>query len=310
MMGRVMDGEVLLTLSIAKLYAHHANFAGTPREAITDGYSAVDAVFTALLRQDLKPQPKNHKQKLAAVRENYPDAFAAVATRHEHGTSFSPGTDWESLEAYYREWLASRYGSFEMSAAAASARVREALNVVSAGIRFIANKKGISPDLLEEQVSTKAFGFDFSAVSVAVGDAHDRLFTEAEAVGEMHGSRLGTKLAATTNYCELDVMTGDEFTQRLISEDKEIAEEAARAYHSFVSLIDRIQTKRLERISGGKPLEECSPDEIVKAPDFMFSMKARYHGGTALEMGARWFGTIGKGLAEFLKNTKLGCLSM
>jgi hypothetical protein len=56
-----MDGDVVLTLSLARLYGHHANFAGTPRQAIADGYSAVDAVCTALLRQAGLKQPKNHK---------------------------------------------------------------------------------------------------------------------------------------------------------------------------------------------------------------------------------------------------------
>jgi len=32
-----MDTEVLLTLSLARLYAYHANFAGTPRQAVADG---------------------------------------------------------------------------------------------------------------------------------------------------------------------------------------------------------------------------------------------------------------------------------
>jgi hypothetical protein len=44
-----MNEDVLLRLAIAKQYAHHANFAGTPREAIADGYSAVDAMLSALL---------------------------------------------------------------------------------------------------------------------------------------------------------------------------------------------------------------------------------------------------------------------
>ena len=40
-----MSDDVLFKLSIAKQYAQHADFAGTPRQAVADGYSAVDAVF-------------------------------------------------------------------------------------------------------------------------------------------------------------------------------------------------------------------------------------------------------------------------
>lgn len=300
-----MDGDVLLTLSLAKLYAHHSNFAGTPRQAVADGYAAVDAIFTALRQHGGKVQPRNHKHKLDAARRNFPDAFAAKTTNTASSTTFSPGTDWDSLEEYYREWLASRYGKFEMGAAVASGRVREALNVVADGMRFIARKEGLNEDELEERVSKKAFGFDFSEVSFAVGDAHDRLFSEA-AAGDVIGTKLGVKLAATTNYCDLDIMAGDELTQSIIRDDEEIAEDAARVYHSFVDLIERIQAKRLKSISGGKALEECSPDEIIASPDFMLSMKARYHGGSVLEMGVRWFGKLGKGLAAIFKNLKSG----
>jgi hypothetical protein len=300
-----VDGDVLLTLSLAKLYGHHANFAGTPRQAIADGYSAVDAVFTALLRQGGHKQSKNHKHKLDLVREHFPNVFDALVITSGNATVHMPGTDWDSLEEYYGEWLASRYDNFEMSAAMASSRIREALNVINAAIRHIAKKEGMAADDLEKIVSSKSFGFDFLAVAVSVGDAHDRLFAAAETVGEERGSKLGTKFAATTNYSELDVMTGDELTQGIIRDDKEIAEEAARIYHAFVDLIDRIQEKRLHVISGGKDPSKYTPDEIAKAPDFMFSMKVRYHGGTALELGTRWFGRLTKGLTEVLKKIKL-----
>lgn len=100
-------------------------------------------------------------------------------------------------------------------------------------------------------------------------------------------------------------MTGDDLTQTIIRDDKEIAEEAARVHHAFADLMDRIREKRLHVISGGKEPGKCTPGEIAKAPDFMFSMKARYHGGTAHELGVRWFGGLTKALAETLKKVKL-----
>jgi hypothetical protein len=45
-------------------------------------------------------------------------------------------------------------------------------------------------------------------------------------------------------------------------------------------------------ISGGKEPEKYTTGEINRSPDFMFSLKARYHGGTTVEQGARWFGRI------------------
>jgi hypothetical protein len=294
-------GDVLLTLSIARLYGHHAHFSGTARQAVADGYSAVDAAFTALLRNAGLKQPRNHKHKLDLVRETFPNVFDAVTIENGSAVTHIPGTDWDSLEAFYREWLASRYERFEMGAAVSSSRVREALNVVGAAIRYIAADTGISSEELEARVSTHAYGFDFSEVSASVGDAHERLFAEAEAVGDVHGSRLGMKMAATTNYCDLDVMAGDSLTRAIIRDDKAIAEEAARIYHAFVGLIEQIQAKRLDAISGGKPHDKCNVAEINQSPDFMLSMKARYHGGTTVEMGARWFGRITSALAKSLK---------
>jgi hypothetical protein len=112
-------------------------------------------------------------------------------------------------------------------------------------------------DDLESLVSTKAFGFDFSEVAVAVGDAHERLFAAAEAAGEERSSKLGTKLAATTNYCELDVMTGDDLTQTIIRDDKEIAKAAARVYHAFADLMDRIHEKRLHLLGPPDARRQC-----------------------------------------------------
>lgn len=295
-----MDGDVVLTLSLARLYGHHAHFSGTPRQAIADGYSAVDAAFTALLRNAGIKQPRNHKHKLDLVRSTFPTVFDAATIQHGNAVTHIPGTDWESLEDFYNEWLASRYDHFEMSAAVASSRVREALNVVGAAIRWVAAEAGLPTEELEAQVSTRAYGFDFSEVSASVGGAHDRLFAEAEAEGDAGGSKLGMKLAATTNYCDLDVMASDALTQGIVRDDREIAEEAARVYHAFVELIDRVQAKRLDVISGGKPYGKCTVAEINQAPDFMFSMKARYHGGTTAEIGARWFGRVTKTLGNAL----------
>jgi hypothetical protein len=46
--------------------------------------------------------------------------------------------------------------------------------------------------------------------------------------------------------------------------------------------------KRLELISGGKPPEQCTPEEIIDTFDFMLSLKARYHGGTIPLFGVPW----------------------
>jgi hypothetical protein len=204
-----MNEEVRLRLALAKQYAHHANFSGTPRQAVADGYSAVDAVLSALLLYGGIEPPRNHSQKFDQARKKYPDAFNAELITREGSSIFLQGADWNSLETYYEEWLTSRYEAFDIRPMAASDRVREALRVVDAAIRFLAKEENIDADELEKEISKLAFGYGYSEVSVAVSDAHDYLFQEAEAAGEERGAKLGVKLATATNYCDLDIVAGD-----------------------------------------------------------------------------------------------------
>jgi hypothetical protein len=283
-----MKEEVLLPLALAKQYAHHARFAGTPRQAVADGYSAVDALLSALLIYSGQEPSKNHKVKFDTARKAFPTAFAPEMVEHANGCTFSPGADWNSLEEYYKKWLASRYEEFDMDAGVASSRVKEANAVVNSGIRYLAKAEKIDADALDEAASIRAFGYKFSETSNAVGDVHDILFDQAERFGEEYGSRLGTKLAATTNYCDLDLTAGDKLTQRIILEDTDIAGTAAQLYHAFVVMIDKIQEKRLERICEGRPIENCSPEQVIDTTDFMLSLKARYHGGTMPFANVPW----------------------
>jgi hypothetical protein len=283
-----MNEDILLQLALAKQYAHHARFAGTPRQAVADGYSAVDAMLSALLLYAGQEPPRNHKVKFDTACNSFPNAFAAESVQNGNSWTFSPGADWKSLEGYYKEWLSSRYEKFEMDPGVASGRVREANAVVNSGIRFLAKADKMEADALDEAASVRAFGYKYSETSNAVGDVHDLLFDQAERYGEEHGSRLGTKLAATTNFCDLDLTAGDELTQKIILEDLQIAEDAARVYHLFVQLVDKIQEKRLERICEGRPIENCTPEQIIDTTDFMVGLKARYHGGTIPLVGVPW----------------------
>lgn len=284
-----MGDDVLFKLSIAKQYVQHADFAGTPRQAIADGYSAIDAVFSALLiHLGIKP-PRNHKQKLDLVRKNFPNVIDPERICYGNSTTFYPGTHWTSVESFYGEWLASRYDNLTMSAGQATARVHEAHAVISGAIRFLARERGVDSFFdLETTVAQLAFGYEFSEISTAVGEAHEHLFQEAEVYGEMHGAKLGTKLAATTNFCSLDLMSGDDITRSILKDDIEVATEAAKLYHQFIQLVDMIDNKRLAQISGGKSFYNCTKDEQNNSPDFMLAMKARYHGSTMKETAERW----------------------
>lgn len=292
--------DVVLKLALALQYAHHANFSGTPRQAIADGYSAIDAAMSAILAQDKIAPPRNHKQKLDQVWKAYPNMLAPKVTRRGNSVSYSPGGDWTSIESYYRQWLESRYSRFDLPPAQASGRVVETHQFVNAAMRMIARKMKIGVGKLGVRASEQAFGVTRSELGLAVGMMHDRLFSDAEEMGEMFGSKLGTKFASTTNYCELDIITGDSLTQEIIGEDVEIAMEGARVYAEFNELAEKIIEKRLRKILGERADEAASREALDESPNFMLSMKARYHGGTVREMGDRWGRILIAGLGAHL----------
>ena len=126
------------------------------------------------------------------------------------------------------------------------------------------------------RVQMAAFGYQFSEVHKAVGLAHDHLFHEAEVAGEMRESKLGTKMAAATNFCDADFIAGDEITRKIIEDDDDIASQAADVYIGFVRLAEEIRLKRLELLS--KDPEKPTPEEANASTNFMLSLKAKYHG--------------------------------
>jgi hypothetical protein len=122
-------------------------------------------------------------------------------------------------------------------------------------------------------------------------------------------AKLGTKLAATTNYCDFDVVAGDALTRTILSEDEEIADAVVQAYTFFVGVVDQIQEKRHARLNPGKSLSDCSQEDIDAVPDFMFALKARFHGSTAGERARIWASTLAaalNGFAASLEETKDG----
>ncbi len=158
------NDEVLLKLSLAKQYIHHANFAGAPRHAIADAYSAVDLVLSALLLNDGIKPPFNHKRKLDLVRKEYPNVFASEHVKGRNYSRFLRGVDWDSLEQFYKEGLDSRYDTFSMRPMLASNRVHEAHSAFSAAVRFLAKKEGLDPQELETRICILAFSYEFSEV--------------------------------------------------------------------------------------------------------------------------------------------------
>ena len=286
-----MKPETIEKMAIAEQFTHHAKYAGVARQAIADGYSAIDAMFSAILIEKDETPPRNHKAKLDRVRRLCPNVFnERIEQNASGGVSYSGELQWDSIENYYREWLRSRYEVFDLTPGEARGRVAEALRAQNFVIAYLAEQDGTDACELAEEISISAYGYLYSQTTEAISMAHDLLFSEAEQLGEMMGSRLGTKMASATNFSDFDFIAGDAITREIIEEDEQIAAHAAKVYMGFVRLVEEIREKRLFKIMDGE--ETPTKEQLNLAPNFMFSMKAKYHGQSV--------GEIGQGLAAVM----------
>ncbi|MGK0489907.1 hypothetical protein [Sphingomonas echinoides] len=293
-----MNPDTIAKLAIAEQFSHNAQYAGVPRQAAADGYSAIDALFSAILADEGVKPPRNHKEKLDTVRARVPHIFDTH--REQRGSSFTymGGIPWDEIELFYREWLASRYDEFDMTAGKARERVAMMLSANTFVIRWLAEKHGEEWIEVLAEVSRAAYGYAHSETSSALSDAHDRLFSEAEQLGERVGRKLGIKMASTTNFCGADIVAGDDLTRQIIEEDRAIAEHASAVYVDFCRLMDRIRSQRAERIRTDSPgMDHGSAFDL--ATDFMLSMKAKYHGERLSDTGAR----LGEMLSQAMQRT-------
>lgn len=297
-----IDREIILPLTLAKQYCHHASFAGLHRQAIANGYSAIDAVFSALLRLNGIVPPRNHKEKLEKTKDIYPNLFEDITEHFEGdeifraGHTFFPGCSWNDVEEYYDAWLLARYEEFT----GASQKVGKYLGyseiALDRSIRTIANYFSIENFELEKFINLKSFGYEYSKVNEAISDAHMELFDIADQT-----ESLSVKMNATTNFCNLDMVVSDTLSQQIICENAEIANYCANLYRGFTDLIERVQYERYKKLGlVGLDGNSATEDEFLKyntVPDFFLSLKAIYHGMSHQENASKVamaFAQVGK----------------
>lgn len=293
-----MKEDVLNSLAIATQFAHHATYAGTQRQAIAEGYSAIDASLSGLLHNASKAPPRNHKAKLDQVKSLLPNVFAEYSEKLKNGGRWVAGVPWIEVEAFYGEWLRARYEKFDVEPSVARERVAQANRAVEAAIRHIATEHGMPVGDLTRQVNQRAFGFEDCALYEALSAAHDHLFDRAERLGEEAGSKLGTKMAAATNFSMLDLIASDELTRDIIKNDEEIAAECASLHVQLCSMIERLRDRRADLLSGNGMDRNASVNEST---NFMLALRFKYHGEKLSEsgdnLGKTIAGLFGGGLA-------------
>ncbi|MBX9590837.1 MAG: hypothetical protein K2X43_16125 [Hyphomonadaceae bacterium] len=285
-----MKEEVLQALAIAAQFAAHATYAGTQRQAIADGYSAVDAVFSALLTFAGTTPPRNHKAKLDAVKARFPKLLDGYTISHENGVSFAGGTTWDEIEEFYRQWLKARYETFDVSPTVARRRVAETVKVLDFAVRQLAAAAGLLPEAVKQLVDERAFGSNDCRLYEALSNAHDHLFDEAERWGEEQGNKLAAKMGAATNFSSLDLVASDDLTREIVRSDEAIARECATLHVRLCGMIEMLRARRRDTLEE-RGLERREANN--EATSFMFALRFKYHGEKQSESAEN----LGKALA-------------
>lgn len=149
----MVDKEVLGHFVISVQHLDNAQFAGSPRHAIAEGYSAVDACFSALLIDAGQIPPRNHKDRLNSVMKLLPHLLDDYREARPDGGSFWPGVAWKSIETFYRDWLAARYEEFSAGPKDARVRIGQAHTVVTFAMRYVGKRHDFPAFGLDDKIT-------------------------------------------------------------------------------------------------------------------------------------------------------------
>jgi hypothetical protein len=287
----MVKDEVVNCLVHAIQYLNNSSFSGSPRHAITEAYSAVDAAFSAVLRDGGVLPPRNHKEKLRKIRNLYPkllDSYTEMIAGG--GIQCGQGVAWDEIEAFYEDWLKARYEQFSAEPIDARIRCIEAHRVFACAIRFVAKNNDLDVFGFEEKIKSLAFGFLFSKADIAVSDVQERRCDAAERYGEMHGYPVGARLSDTSNYCRISISANDALTQMIVEEDALIAEECSQFYEQFMRIVEHVQNKRHDALAQAPVNQNNAMEEPDSTPNFMLSIKVSFHGQKISELPSYFLG--------------------
>ena len=255
-----------------------AQSAGSIRFAVADGYLAIDNYFSAILLENGIDPPRNHKQKFNLILSHFENLISeAEITQND-------------LEKFYECWQKVRYSSTTPTPKETLNFVRLSYRVISTIMQEIARRYNKSSDELETELYVEILGSRWSSFEEECSHIHEMWQQEAEIQAEMgHGSKFGNKMLNPSNFCEIRDFVDDPVTRNILANDSKVGSAVAKFYQSFLDLVVLIQNTRYER--------GIDPNEI---PNFMLSLRLRYHGQTMEEIAEDW----GKAIAKVPKSIK------
>lgn len=251
-----MNPSVFEHLLLCQSYSRAAWASGSGRDAVANGYTAVDIAFSALVEDHGLPTQRNHKAKLDTVGRIFPGLFTAAHTSAV------------DVETFYRLWLDVRYKVTTVTPQEGLNYLRLADRVIDAIVIELAARSGDLVDEVVEQLQVAVLGSTDPKFEQVVSDVHDMIQTDLEIQAEMYdGPKLSMKLTNPARFCQILASASDPTTQRIIAESDNIAHQLGHFYKSFVSLINTIQ---MARYSDGVGENETT--------NFAFSVRLGYYG--------------------------------
>ena len=258
----------------------NANYAGTSRQIISEGYLSIDNIMTALLLDAGIDPTYNHQIKKKSFFKHFPNVLDEKITQGKNSRSIRPGVTKEEVDSFYDEWQKIRYSSYKITSYECRIRIIQVANIFQASIEYLAEKYSLNTCQLGEYIATTVNGCSLSAVDEHISRIHDERFDEAERIGEYLGCKLGIKMSETSNFCELGLSSDDEITQTLLRDNEEIAKIAGEVYTKFLQLTDKICVIRKNQMEENL---KCTASSVENARNFVLSLRVRYLGATILQ---------------------------
>lgn len=243
-------------LVLCQGYSRAAWASGSGRDAVANGYTAVDIAFSALVEDHGLPTQRNHKAKLETVGDIFPALFTTAQTSAA------------DVETFYQLWLDVRYTTTSVTPLKGVNYLRLSDRIIDAIIDELATRAGEAVTDVLEQLQVAVLGGTDPKVEQVVSDVHDMIQTDLEIQAERYdGPKLGMKLTNPARFCQILASASDPTTQRIIAESDDIAHQLGHVYKSFVDLVNTIQ---MERYSEGTGDNETT--------NFAFSVRLGYYG--------------------------------
>ena len=262
--------EVKDRLITGLLQYYSARSAGSTKFAISEGYLALDNLFTAILIEHGINPTKRHTKKLKLFCSNFGDILS------------KSGTSYEDLKDYYDWWQKTRYSTKTPSPGKTVYFLRLTRKILELILEEIGKRYGTSGEDLENELTLEIFkGYD---IQYELDIVQETWQNKLECLGELGiGSKLINKIINPSNFSGLFIFSDDPIIHEIISEDLELREMIAKIYNDFLTIISHIFAKRSTRL--------VNPNDLL---NFTFMLKLGYHGQSAEEIADDWTKTLDK----------------